>query len=387
MALITTVSRDFGGLGYGDPMPNTATDAPLRVLFDAFWWVEGPTSNRLVQRRIIRTWAQMYPQDELILAVPSAHRTQLGEVPAGASVVTTPLRPHGIAVAVDLPRLARRVDADITITHNFAPHRGRSAVFVHDVLFQTDPEWFTAAERAYLSPIPSLLRRAGVVLTSSATEAARIRRCNRALRTVTPVGLAVDPELLEVAPEPPTGLGDLDGFVLSVGRLNVRKNLEFTIRAAVRSGRLTPRFPLLVVGEAEGRAASFQDVDVQRALGDGRVRLLGGVSLAELAWLYRTADLFVFLSLDEGFGLPPIEARAFGTPVLAADIPVMRENLTGWADFVDPRDERAAAAAIASSLESGARMDTQAAPPRWEDTVSRMRDAVLPAARRRASSG
>lgn len=344
----------------------------MRVLLDAYWWGRGPVSNRQVQREIITHWAELFPEDELVLVV--RHDARDEPVPAGVRTVSTRLWPHGIAAIVHYPRLARRVRADVTLTHNFTPWTGRSAVFVHDVMFQTNPEWFTRAERLYLWLVTRTVRRADLVLTSSANEARRIEATNPGVTGVEAVGLAVGTALADAIPRPPVGEDLPERFVLSVGRLNVRKNLDLVFRAALRSGTITPERPLVVVGEPQG-LATVVDPDVRAAADAGSIRFLGRIGDAELAWLYRNAELFVFCSLDEGFGLPPLEALHFGCPVLASDIPVMREVLGSAAHFVDPRALESVAAAL-RALDPPPPLRGEAPAATWEACVRAIRSAV-----------
>ncbi|WP_456847160.1 glycosyltransferase family 4 protein [Cellulomonas sp. P5_C6] len=343
----------------------------MHVLVDGYWWAAGPISNRQVQREIIRHWVDLF-DDRVTMVVP--HKV-LGDVeaPPGVDLVGTRLWPHGVASVVDYPRIARKVGADIAVVHNFTPWTGRSAVFVHDVMFQTNPEWFTVPERAYLQLVPWTLRRADVVATSSHHEAERIASHNRGIAPVVPIGLAVGTELATAEPRRPAGV-DVDEFVLSVGRLNVRKNLGRLFTAAARSGAITAARPLLVVGEPEGARADLGP-DVRDAVTSGAIRFLGRVDDGELAWLYKNSGLFVYISLDEGFGLPPVEALAFGCAVLAADIPVMRENLGTSAAYVDPLDVDAIAAALQAPTVSPAAFVA----PDWADVTRRLRDAVVSA--------
>ena len=349
----------------------------MRILFDAFWWVEGPFSNRQVQREFIQAWSTTFPSDEMVLALPAGHlRAAHADAPARAELVTTRLRPHGLAATVGLPRLARRSHVDITLSHNFTALQGPCVTFIHDVLFQTNPEWFTRPERAYFSLMPLVLPRADVVLTSTMNEANRVRENNPRVRNVQPVGLAVGTELLAAQPTAPPQVRHLTRFVLSVGRLNVRKNLATTFAAALRSGVVTPDCPLLVVGEREGVGLELGD-DVLGAVANGAIVLLGQVSVAELAWLYGHADLFVFLSLDEGFGLPPLEALAFGCHVLVSDLPVFHETLGILAQYCDPLRPDDAGDAIGRCLRGPqSRHRARRQIPSWDDSVVRIRAAM-----------
>ncbi len=137
----------------------TTREGIIRILFDAYWWNEGPPSNQAVVHEFIRAWAKRFPEDQVFLAIPGIDAPAT-PVPAGATVLRSRLSPHGVSAMLWLPRLARQIRADITLTHNFTPLAGRSAVFIHDVLFQTNPEWFSRAELAYWALIPMRLQRA-----------------------------------------------------------------------------------------------------------------------------------------------------------------------------------------------------------------------------------
>jgi glycosyltransferase involved in cell wall biosynthesis len=348
----------------------------MRVLFDGFWWVRGPVSNRQVLREFILAWTREYPDDDVVVAVRrrdrDVARTQL---PATVGVVGTRLSPQGISAIAELPFIARKVRADVTITHNFTPVFGRAAVFVHDYMFLTTPEWFTPKERAYFALMPLTARRARWLFTSSKSEADRISRLSRG-REVVPIGLAVGSGLTDATPRRPAGLDGLsNGFLLCVGRLNARKNLAVTIEAALASGRVTESAPLVVVGEPQGRSAVLPP-DVARAVEAGAVRFLGFIDDDELAWLYQNASALLFLTRDEGFGLPALEALHFGAPVVVSDLPVFREILGRRALFADPRNADAIAAAIRAVPPRAEPLDTASLGYSWEESVRRMRGVI-----------
>ncbi|MFF2371808.1 glycosyltransferase family 4 protein [Agromyces sp. NPDC058110] len=349
----------------------------MRVLFDGFWWGTGPLSNRQVLREFVFAWIATFPADQVAVAVRRRDLRQArAELPERVVVVPTRLAPQGISAIVELPFLAKRIGADVTITHNFTPAFGRSAVFIHDFMFLTRPEWFTSRERWYYSLMPATVHLSEVVFTSSETEAARIAAFARS-RPVVPVGLAVGGSLLGAPLVRPEGLDGVVGFHLTVGRLNARKNLANTIIGAVESGVIDRRSPLIVVGEPGGRAAKFPPA-VAEAVRHGVVRFLGRIDDGELAWLYAHADGLLFLSLDEGFGMPTLEAQAFDAPILASDIPVFREILgDAGAMYVDPHDPAAIADGLRRLPHRGApeivRRDHEYS---WEQSVRTMRDTI-----------
>lgn len=344
----------------------------MRILFDGYHWLDGPPSGRLTVREIVGAWQRSF-DDEVVVALP--RRPRPGEQAAlddvGARWVRTFLPTHPLRTGIELAARGRSVDW--VVGANFSPWWGRSSVFLHDAIFRTSPQWFGRVERVYLSLYPPLATRATVRFTSSRTERRRLEDLYPALRPIHPVGLGVSRELLEVDPVAVAGLVPGE-FWLSVGRLNARKNLARTVVAALAAGVVDAGSPLVVVGERDGRDEQSDPV-VERARADGSVRHTGRVSPAQLSWLYRHAARFVYLSLDEGYGLPPLEARAFGTPVVVSDISVFHETL-GTADgvrYVDPTDHEAIVRAFREPL---SRPTAAPTPPSWDDTVRAMR-AVL----------
>lgn len=352
----------------------------MRVLFDAFWWVEGPTANRTVMRDMVFAWAEEFPADQIVLAVRRGHVAatirELDSRALIAEVVGTRLWPQGVSNAVELPLLARQTRADLTLTHNFSPLFGRSAVFIHDLMFEDAPEWFSQKELAYFKLMTILARRASVVLTSTSAEATRIARVAPRVDHVVPVGLAVGSAMSGVDAVRPDGVMD-SPFLLTVGRLNARKNLGRALEAAVASDFVAAGGRVLVVGSGEYSGVESElPHDIQAHVRAGRVFFLGRVSDAELKWLYGHAAALIYASLDEGFGLPPVEAAQFGCPVVVSDLTVFRETTEGRAVFVDPMDidsiRRGIDSAASSRAEARVRADYT-----WSSVVEAMRSATL----------
>jgi glycosyltransferase involved in cell wall biosynthesis len=299
----------------------------------------------MVLQEIVKQWTIDFPDDELVLAVPTDEPDHAPPALRGVSTVRARMRVHPAINFFELPRIARRHSADAILAFNFAANSEDGVVFLHDVLFQSNPEWFTRAERAYFSLMPVLARRARSVISTSRSECHRIKGRNPRIRRLVSCGLASPTTLSSVAAIDPE-LGLQQGkYLLCVGRLNVRKNLARTMRAAIRSGVLSETFPLVVVGEPSGRIENSED-EFRDAAARGLIRFVEEVTDGELKWLYTHCALFICLSLDEGFGLPPVEALSLGSGVLASDIPVFRETVGSHAVLVDPTDVDAAARAI-----------------------------------------
>lgn len=234
------------------------------------------------------------------------------------------------------------------------PRRRRwpAVVTIHDLAFVRYPEILTPESRRHYAQVALVVPTVERVICDSAHTAADVQAL-----------LGVPRERLRVvhlAPTlgPPPDAAALAAvraryrlppeFLLYLGTLEPRKNL-LTLLAAV--ARL-PAAPLLVLAGPRG----WLDAPVLAAaarLGE-RVRLLGPVPAADLPALYAAATAFVFPSLYEGFGLPPLEAMAMGTPVVAARTSSLPEVLGEAALFVPPLDEAAWAEALRRIMEDAA---------------------------------
>ena len=143
------------------------------------------------------------------------------------------------------------------------------------------------------------------------------------------------------------GLAGRDYF-LTMSSLSPHKNLRLAIRSfgAFIETHKSPG-PCLALGSLrESDAAVLTNVFADYPALRGQVVFVGGVRECDMAALYRGAVGFLFPSLAEGFGLPVLEAMQCGVPVVASDIPVIREVAGKVAILVDPHDEKAWAQAI-----------------------------------------
>jgi glycosyltransferase involved in cell wall biosynthesis len=154
------------------------------------------------------------------------------------------------------------------------------------------------------------------------------------------------------------------GFVLAVGTLEPRKNLPRLVEAyRTLDAAVQLRHPLVVVGALGWETG--ETLDALRSLGD-RAAMLGFVSDAALAELYRRCAVFCYPSLGEGFGLPVLEAMAAGAPVVTSNLSSLPEVGGDAAEYIDPHDVASIAAGVRRVLEDAALRErlAQAGPAR-----------------------
>jgi glycosyltransferase involved in cell wall biosynthesis len=172
-----------------------------------------------------------------------------------------------------------------------------------------------------------------------------------------------------------------DQFVLYAGNVKPHKNLERLIEAfdLVRERGLD-QLKLVLIGDDISRYTALRRA-VHRHQLHKYVRFLGYLPEETLAVMYRLAAVFVFPSLYEGFGLPPLEAMASGTPVVTSNLSSLPEVAGNAAVLVDPYDTSAIADGIYRVLtEEGLRTDlrrrglVRAHQFSWESSVRRVRE-------------
>ena len=237
---------------------------------------------------------------------------------------------------ITLPRVSK--NGILLNLCNTAPLlHNRQMLIVHDLAPVTHPEWFAWKFRTiYRLLIPFLVKRVSALGTVS--EFSRIEISKYMGRSVDEIDLIpnapFDPT--ERDEQEPTSLpGELENkhFVLCVASKDPRKNIPTVIRAWEL---LANRYLDLALVLAGGKNSIFSE-EARKARIE-RVFDLGYIADSELNWLLQRACCFVYPSLYEGFGLPPLEAMSLGCPVIASDIPAHREVLGDAAILVKPND-------------------------------------------------
>jgi glycosyltransferase involved in cell wall biosynthesis len=247
--------------------------------------------------------------------------------------------------------LAGRVDV-FHATNFVSPPTRRAApvLTVHDLTYLHYPRLVTAASARYRELVPRGLARGAVVCTPTAAVGAEVADAYRipAERVVvTPLG--VRPSWLAARPPDPgwlAGRGLPGRYLLFVGSREPRKGLDVLLAAYRELLADQPDAPPLVLAGPPGWGPALD----LAGLPGGAVRLPGYLREDELASLTAGAAALVCPSRYEGFGLPPLEALACGTPVVASDLPALREVLGTEAELVPVGDAGALAGTLAAVL-------------------------------------
>jgi glycosyltransferase involved in cell wall biosynthesis len=217
----------------------------------------------------------------------------------------------------------------------------RQVVTVHDLATFDSPEGFSNSFRAaYAFILPRLLPRVAHILTvSEFTKQCLIERFKLSADkiTVTPLGVDHDrfyPRSAKEIQELKHKLQLSSRYILFLGSLSARKNMRRLVEAwALAQHDVDADIELVIAGGA-GVGHVFNGTELPTL--PPRTRLLGRIADEDLPALYSGATLFAFPSLYEGFGLPPLEAIACGTPVLSSQVSSLPEVLGNVGILVDP---------------------------------------------------
>lgn len=289
---------------------------------------------------VIASLAEADSDDQFILYTDRP-MTSAVRLPGNFAVKPVRSRNSVIREQVLLPAAMNRDRVDVAhFPCNTAPVRfaGRMAVTIHDTIpfrngrsrpANTKQRFIQAYWRA---TIPRCARNADLVVADSSYVRDDLRvRFGVPDERLRVVSLPIDPAFLGDAPGlQPAGLGLPSFFVLGFASPDGRKNHECSIRAF---NLIASEFPglklVLVCSHRRTRECITQ--------GNG-VMPIGPVSFEELLWLYRNAASLVFPSFDEGFGLPPLEAMACGTPVVVSKAGSLPEVVGECGVYADPSD-------------------------------------------------
>jgi glycosyltransferase involved in cell wall biosynthesis len=298
-------------------------------------------------------------------ARPAALPRRLAAVPARR--IGLPSKPWraGIALAqllrLPLDRWLPAGDVFHATDHLLPPLQRPATVFtVHDLAFLRHPQTHLPTNRWFLTALmPRFVAAAtAIIADSEATRRDLLRYYPAAAPKVHVVHLGVEAAFRPVAPEAVRAVAGRYGlperYVLFVGVLEPRKNVR-TLLGAYRSllqrrGRDAGPPPLVIVGPRGWWYRDLYRLAREQGLAP-LVRFLGPVPDAELPALYSGAAAFVYPSLYEGFGLPPLEALACGVPVVCSDRAALPEVVGDAALLVDPQDAGAIAGALARVLD------------------------------------
>ena len=375
--------------GTRNPEPSEYTD-PVRIAIDARKLHDFGIGTYI--RNLIGGLAKIDQTTEYVLLCREQDMGVAASLGPNFRAVAEGAGHYSFGEQVSLPLAVRRAQADLF----HAPHYvlpaltpGRTVVTIHDCIHLMFPEYLKhrlgyAYARGSMWTAAHKADRIFTVSEQSKLDILKFFKVPPEKIVVTPNAIderflaEPDPEFLKQIRE---RYQLSQAYILYVGNIKPHKNLERLIEAfhLVRSeGR--SELELLIIGDQISKLQSLRRAVHKHDL-HRYVRFHGFVPQETLSVLYRLASVFVFPSLYEGFGLPPLEAMACGTPVVTSNVSSLPEVVGDAAVLVDPYSPRAIADGILTVLHSAhlradmrARGFARVKAYSWERSVARVRE-------------
>jgi len=341
----------------------------LTIAIDARWIFTALSGVGVYTRNLIRHLVRLDDENRYILLFDNEKlmEREFRETRAADrmnfSAELLPYSVFSLRNQLALPRKLKELGVDVFHSPNFMiPLRitkVKTIVTIHDLIPFLFPQYTGRSKKSRFFPIYKWImrrvaRRADLIMADSeSTRNDIIRALNAPEDKVRRVYLGVD-EMF--SPGPATGrikrrFGISGRLLLCVGRQDPYKNVLGAVKAfeAVIVRRKGLNCQMLIVGETDSRYPEVGDYVARRNL-SGKVVMADYLSGNDLVDAYREADLLMHLSLYEGFGLPPLEAMACGTPVVSSDRSSLPEVLGEAAVFTGPEGPSATADKVIAVL-------------------------------------
>jgi glycosyltransferase involved in cell wall biosynthesis len=308
-------------------------------------------------RNLLRQLARLDRETEFVVFCRRDDREALSSLGENFRPVTERAANYSVAEQFSIPLAVRR--EGVTLFH--APHyvlpplvRCRSVVTIHDCIHLMFPQYLPgrlALQYARTSITLATRRATRVITVSESSKRDILRFVDTPADKIDVIYNAYDERFtVEPREEDVVRVRERyqlhDEFVLYAGNVKPHKNLERLIDAfdLVRKRGLD-HLKLVIIGDDVSKYTALRRAVHQHQL-HKFVRFLGYLPEETLAVMYRLAGVFVFPSLYEGFGLPPLEAMASGTPVVTSNVSSLPEVAGDAAVLVDPYDAEAIADGI-----------------------------------------
>jgi glycosyltransferase involved in cell wall biosynthesis len=365
----------------------------IRVAINAWFWDNLTAGSGQYTRRLVEHLAAVAPELEILLVAPQGRGFQCSRFAPHISRITQPGAGKLGKVwfeQITFPCACRRLGADVAHVPYWAPPLCPSiptVVTIHDLIPLLLREYRGGPlVRFYTALVSTTAQNAALALTDS--EASRrdiLTHLHLSPERVRAIPLATDaryhpePEPEDAAIRARYSLPDR--YVLYLGGFDVRKNVATVLATYLWAGSaIGEECPLVIAGRLPEQDTAFapdpRRLAQERGIDERFVRFISPADEADKSALYRGAVAFIFPSHYEGFGLPPLEALACGTPVVGSNAASIPEVVGNAGVLLPPDDAEGMAGALIQlaidddfRAEMSRRALAQAARFSWEHTA------------------
>jgi len=320
-------------------------DSKIKLFVDAHCFDAEYQGSRTFVKEIYRELAH---KNDIILFLAAYDLPKLKEsFPATANTVFLQYKSKSsiIRLAFDIPRLIKKHQIDFAHFQYITPliKNCKQVVTIHDVIFNDYPEEFSSTYRLFKKFLYKRSAATADILTtvsffSKSSIQKHLQTKERGIH-VLPNGVS-EPffeyyDKLEAKTYIKAKYG-FERFILYVSRIEPRKNHKSLLKAFSDLGLHQKNYQLVFIGHSSLQVKGLKDAipaSVKKS-----VHFINGIDDTELLHFYRAAEIFIYPSKAEGFGIPPLEAGAAKVPVICSNTSAMKD-FTFFGDYhVDPTD-------------------------------------------------
>ena len=320
----------------------------------------GTTSGRYIDK-LVEYLHSLSPEYEMVV-ITKKHRVDFMKgIAPSFEVVMSPYKEFGFDEQTRLLKQLRSLKADLVhfgMVQQPVLYRGKTVTTMHDLTtarFRNPAKnWlaFTIKQQVYKWVNIYVARKSERVITPTEfvkDDVAKYAHINSRKITVT----LESADRITDEPEAVNSLDDTSKFLMYVWRPQPHKNLERLVKAFVMLKDKHPDLKLVLVGKTDAEyrrlAKNVESTNIENVV------FTDCVSEGQLRWLYEHTAAYVFPSLSEGFGLPPLEAMMHGAPVVSSKATCLPEVNGDAAEYFDPYEPYEIASAVARVIDNPAR--------------------------------
>jgi glycosyltransferase involved in cell wall biosynthesis len=301
---------------------------------------ESGTSTGRYLDKLIEYLHRLQPKCEIILLVKAHRQSYMRQIAPRFKTVLTPYKEFTFGEQIGFKRQIKKLHADLVffpMVQQPVWYKGKVVTTMQDLTTirfrSTTKNWFVFTfKREVYKWVNKKVAKKSVRLIAPTDF---VRQDVASYCNVSPSKITVTYEASDKITEPAEPLKQLEGrqFLLYVGRPAANKNLNRLVDAYAILKKHNPKLQLVFAGKTNKEYEKLRAYSRNKATG---VHFTGFVSEGQLRWLYEHAAVYVFPSLSEGFGLPPLEAMQYGLPVASSNATCLPEVCKNAAHYFNP---------------------------------------------------
>ncbi|MGY0391276.1 glycosyltransferase family 4 protein [Bizionia sp. KMM 8389] len=316
----------------------------MRIGIDAKWYFNGHPSGKVVVENIVNQLIKIDEPHEYYIYLDKKDKNLVFPFKQkNIHLIYVPNKVNAFTNIFILPFYTRKHQLDICLYQNYAALFGakKRVNYVHDALFMDFPEYFSFFERIYFWPMKYLSKFSNHVITISESERKRMiqhkfSKENNISFVHHGLGLTKQLSVVSDNMDPLEKYNLPDNYILYLGRLNIRKNIQALLKALPN---IQEDVCLVIVGKDDHKTIDWDALIAELNI-QNRVIKLGFVPEEDIGYLYKKAGVFCFPSFAEGFGLPPLEAMFYGVPTVVSNTTSLPEVCGDASLYINPNNSK-----------------------------------------------